>query len=63
MADRLIDRATFFERCWPAAGQFERYEFPRLVEIGGDEVLVTYEATKGDGKRFRNTEVMTFRGD
>jgi hypothetical protein len=29
----------------------------------GDEVLVTYECTRADGSRFRNTEVMTFDGD
>ena len=34
----------------------------RLVEIG-DEVLVTYECTREDGSRFRNTEVMSFDGD
>jgi hypothetical protein len=26
-------------------------------------VLVTYEATRTDGRRFRNTEILTFRGD
>jgi hypothetical protein len=26
----------------------------------GDEVLVTYEATKTDGRRFRNTEILGF---
>ena len=35
----------------------------RLAELGGDEVLVTYEATRTDGTRFRNTEVLTFAGD
>jgi hypothetical protein len=34
----------------------------RLVEHG-DEVVVTYEATRTDGTRFRNTEVLTFAGD
>ena len=57
-----IDRATYFERCWPAAGTFEGYDFVRLTEIG-DEVLVTYEATKRDGKRLRNTEIFGFDGD
>jgi ketosteroid isomerase-like protein len=61
--DPGIDLATYWERCWPAAGSFESYDFVRLVEVGDDEVLVTYEATKADGKRLRNTEVMTFRGD
>ena len=62
-ADAGIDRATYFERCWPNAELIESFEFKRLVEIGDDEVLVTYESTKTDGKRFRNTEVLTFAGD
>ena len=61
--DPGIDRATYFERCWPNAELIESFEFNRLVEIGNDEVLVTYESTKADGKRFRNTEVLTFEGD
>jgi ketosteroid isomerase-like protein len=61
-ADVGIDRATYFERCWPNAEEIEAYEFVRLVE-SGDEVIVTYEATKTGGRRFRNTEVVTFDGD
>jgi ketosteroid isomerase-like protein len=57
-----IDRAAYFERCWPNAKLIAGYEFKRLVE-SGDEVIVTYESTKTDGKRFRNTEVLTFAGD
>jgi ketosteroid isomerase-like protein len=60
--DPGIDRATYFERCWPNAEWIVGYEFVRLAEVG-DEVLVTYEAEKTDGKRFRNTEILTFRGD
>ena len=60
--DPLLDRTEYFERCWPNAGAIESYEFVRLVE-NGDEVIVTYESTKTDGRRFRNTEVLTFRGD
>ncbi len=47
--DPGIDRATYFERCWPNAELIEAFEFKRLVEVG-DEVLVTYESTKTDGK-------------
>jgi ketosteroid isomerase-like protein len=61
-ADVDIDRATYFERCWPNADLIESFDFKRLVEIG-DEVLVTYESTKTDGKRFRNTEILGFDGD
>ena len=61
-ADVGVDRARYFERCWPNAELIESFEFKRLVEIG-DEVLVTYESTKTDGRRFRNTEVLTFEGE
>jgi ketosteroid isomerase-like protein len=61
-ADMGIDRARYFERCWPNAELIESFEFKRLVEIG-DEVHVTYESQKTDGSRFRNTEILTFDGD
>jgi ketosteroid isomerase-like protein len=61
-ADVGIDRATYFERCWPNSELIEAFEFKRLVEAG-DEVVVTYESRKTDGHRFRNTEVLTFEGD
>jgi ketosteroid isomerase-like protein len=57
-----IDRATYFERCWPNAGHVAAFAFKRLVEVG-DEVLVTYEAERTDGTRFRNTEIFGFAGD
>jgi hypothetical protein len=57
-----LDRDGYFERCWPNAGNIAAFEFVRLVEHG-DEVIVTYEATRTDGSRFRNTEVLTFDGD
>ena len=60
--DPGIDRAEYFARCWPNAEMIESFDFKRLVEAG-DEVIVTYESTKTDGNRFRNTEVFTFRGD
>ena len=61
-ADPGIDRERYFERCWPNAELIEAFEFKRLVEAG-DEVVVTYESRKVDGRRFRNTEVLTFAGD
>jgi ketosteroid isomerase-like protein len=57
--DPGIDRATYFERCWPNSGLIESYDFVRMIE-SGDEVVVTYESTKTDGRRLRNTEVLTF---
>jgi ketosteroid isomerase-like protein len=56
-----IDRAAYFERCWPNAGRIAAFAFERLVEADG-EVFVTYEATRADGTRFRNTEIFGFAG-
>jgi ketosteroid isomerase-like protein len=61
-ADVGIDRASYFERCWPNAARIKEYEFPRLLEAG-DEVIVTYDCTRSDGSRFRNTEVLAFEGE
>jgi len=61
-ADPGIDRATYFERCWPNAETLADFDLVRLIE-DGDEVVVTYEATRAGGQRFRNTEVLTFDGD
>ena len=61
-ADPHLDRAGYFERCWPHAGSVAATSYPRLIEHG-DEVVVTYESTKADGSRFRNTEVLTFAGE
>ena len=60
--DPGIDRATYFERCWPNAGRIAKFDYVRLFEHG-DEVVVTYESTRTDGSRFRNTEVLTFDGE
>jgi ketosteroid isomerase-like protein len=57
-----IDRERYYERCWPSAGQIRDFAFKRVAEAG-DDVFVTYESTKRDGKRFCNTEVFTFDGD
>ena len=60
--DPGLDLPGYFERCWPGAGRGQTFQFVRLIEAG-DEVIVTYEMTKQDGRRARNTEVLTFRGD
>ena len=57
-----IDRATYFQRCWPNSETTQAFEYERLFEAN-DEVVVTYEATRTDGRRFRNTEIFGFDGD
>ena len=59
--DAGIDRAAYFERCWPNNQHLRAFDIVRLHEAG-DEVVVTYEAERADGSRFRNTEVFTFDG-
>jgi hypothetical protein len=57
-----LDRAGYFERCWPSSRQRQQFEFVRLVE-SGDEVIVTYQMTRADGATGRNTEILSFSGD
>lgn len=57
-----IDRATYFERCWPNSKTIEVFEYKRLFEAN-DEVFVTYESKKTDGRWLRNTEIFGFDGD
>jgi ketosteroid isomerase-like protein len=57
-----LDRAGYFERCWPGSGQHQQFSFVRVIEVG-DEVCVTYESTGADGRTGRNTEILTFAGD
>jgi ketosteroid isomerase-like protein len=60
--DPQLDRDGWFERCRPGANQGQDFEFLRLVE-SGNEVIVTYELRRPDGRGGRNTEVLTFDGD
>jgi hypothetical protein len=61
-ADVGIDLSDYWSRCWPNAGMIAAFEFKRIIDHG-QEVVVTYEATKTDGQRFRNTEILTFEGE
>ena len=58
--DPDLDRAGYFERCWPQAGGLGQREIIRAI-VDGVEVVVTYEAQRDGGARFRNTEVLTVR--
>jgi ketosteroid isomerase-like protein len=59
--DNRIDRAVYFERCWPNSERLEGFDFIHLVP-DGDRVYVTYEARAVGARRFRNTELLTVRG-
>jgi ketosteroid isomerase-like protein len=60
--DDHIDRASYFERCWPKEPVFRGFDIEFLA-IDGDEAVIRYRAEKRDGGSFRNIESLRFRGD
>ena len=60
--DDRIDKGTYFERCWRGSDWIERHQLEKII-ADGDEVFVTYQCVARGGKRFRNTEFFSFRGD
>jgi ketosteroid isomerase-like protein len=60
--DPGIDRAAYFQRCWPNSATIRAFDYVRLLEANA-EVVVTYEATRTDGSRFRNTEIFGLAGN
>ena len=59
--DDHIDRAAFFERCFPTADRFKAHELLAVVPTDGDDVFVLYEYELDGGQRHRNAEVITVR--
>jgi hypothetical protein len=60
--DNRIDRDTYFKRCWPNSEKIVGFELVNLVP-DGNRVFVTYVGRNIDGHRFRNTEIVTVRGN
>ncbi len=60
--DNRLDRETYFRRCWPNSETIAGFDFINLVP-DGDRVFVTYEGRNTDGRRFRNTEILTIRDE
>jgi ketosteroid isomerase-like protein len=58
--DNRLDRETYFRWCWPNSKLIEGFDFIHLI-TDGDRVFVTYEGRNTDGRRFRNTEILTIR--
>lgn len=58
--DNRIDRATYFEICWPNSEKIKAFDFINLVP-DNDRVFVTYEGHGMNSDRFRNTEIVTVR--
>jgi len=60
--DNRLDRDTYFRRCWPNSKMIAGFDFVNLV-TDADRVFVTYEGRNTDGRRFRNTEILTIRDE
>ena len=60
--DDHIDKAAYFERCWPQPPAFRAIHIER-VSLEDNEAMVRYRAEKQDGGAFRNVEVIRFHGD
>jgi len=59
--DDHIDRATFFERCFPTADRLITQEMLYVVPAGDDDVFAMYEYELTTGERHRNVELLTVR--
>jgi ketosteroid isomerase-like protein len=63
--DDRIDRAAYFQRCWPKEPLHQKFDFVTVMQ-DGDKVFVAYDATMRmpntthPQARFRNAELMTF---
>ncbi|MFJ2236355.1 nuclear transport factor 2 family protein [Streptomyces sp. NPDC087859] len=59
--DDHIDKAAFFERCFPTADRFTEQRLLHVVPADGELVLVHYEYELTTGSRYRNVEAITVR--
>jgi ketosteroid isomerase-like protein len=61
--DDAIDKAIYFERCWPVSERVIKENVLERILEQGDEAFVTYRCTTAKGDEFRNTEFFVFEGD
>jgi ketosteroid isomerase-like protein len=57
--DDHIDRAAFFERCFPTAERFVRQNLLHVAQTDGDDLFVMYDYVLKTGERHRNVELLT----
>lgn len=60
--DDHIDRARYFQRCWPNSENIRSFHIEKLFEKG-NEAFVRYEGTRNDGAKFRCTEFFRVAGN
>lgn len=59
--DDHIDKAAFFERCFPTADRFTRQRLLHVTPADPELVFVHYEYELRTGERYRNVEAITVR--
>jgi ketosteroid isomerase-like protein len=59
--DEHIDRAAYFERCFPTAGRTVSHHILQIVPAGDDAVFLRYEYELETGDVHRNAEFITVR--
>lgn len=59
--DDHIDRAAFFERCFPTSSRLRSQQLLRIAAATAHDVFVMYEYELLAGGRFRNAELITIR--
>jgi ketosteroid isomerase-like protein len=60
--DDHLDKATFFERCFPANTQLDSHRLVDVVPTESDDVFIRYEyESLQTGQRHSNVEVHTVR--
>ena len=59
--DDHIDKATFFERCFPTADRFKDHRLLHVTPANEELVFVYYEYELETGGKYRNVEAITVR--
>ncbi|MGW3423945.1 nuclear transport factor 2 family protein [Streptomyces phaeochromogenes] len=59
--DDHIDRAAFFERCFPTADRFREQQLLHVTPADQELVFAYYEYELTTGGRYRNIEAITVR--
>jgi ketosteroid isomerase-like protein len=60
--DDRIDRAAFFEKCFPTAARMASQQLLRVTPADDELVFAYYEYTLTTGETYRNVEAITVRG-
>src|SRR5579864_1374089 len=60
--DDAIDKAMYFERCFPNSEHMRSLDIERVC-VHGDGAFTMYRAMTTDGKEFRNTEYFELDAD